>query len=118
MKDEDLIGQLEASFLSNVKRNFDPIEFNYGFNNCTLPKLKQNLENQDIKCADLFTFRCTFSPNNMGDEDSKNIITNLEQVGFTHSNRTSFARNLRRLIDKRNCLDFMFRNSTQFAQVK
>ena len=118
MNDINLISQLEVSFLSNVKRNFNPIEFDYRFNNCLLPELKKNSLKKGIKGADLFTFRCTFSSNNLEDEDLKNIILNLEQVGYTNSNRGHFPRNIRRMIDGRNCLESMFRNSNKFSHVK
>ena len=50
------------------------------------------------------------------------IILSMEQVAFTHPKTpggtgASFARNIRRLVDGRNCLDTMFRFSKPFNKV-
>ena len=52
---------------SNVKQNFDPIEFGEKFNNCLFPKLEQNFRRQDRS----YSFQCTLSPTDKKDKKDK-----------------------------------------------
>ena len=58
-----LIEQLEASFLGNVKHNFDPIQFKQQFNNCFLGELEiflTTILGIKARAPDAFVFRVTF----------------------------------------------------------
>eukprot|EP01084_Bolivina_argentea_P281074 480852_1 len=107
--------QLEVSFLSNVKQNFDPVEYKEQFNNCMLTKLREYFERLGSKNKD-YTFRVTFSGQHEKDEDRNNIILNMEQISFDHAKSSPFARNIKRMIDGRNALDFLYRNSDSFVE--
>ena len=112
-----VIEELEVSFLCNVKQNFDPVEFGQRFNNCLLPNLTTNLEyNLGFKDKS-YAFRCTFSPSNAQEKDWCNIILNMEQLAFDMRDVSVFPRNIKRVVDGRNSLEFLYRNSDKFATV-
>eukprot|EP01083_Nonionella_stella_P219994 787527_1 len=102
--------QLEVSFLSNIRYNFDPQTFNTQFNPCLLPDLARHLghrfPNRD------YALQCTLGADG-------NVVS-MEQLTFNHNpdEETSapFSRPVRRLIDEKNSLDFIFRSSGTFAR--
>ena len=114
--DQDLLKQLEVSFLGNVKQNYDPTAYNRKFNNCLLTKLRYFREHKAEKRKDKrdYTFRVTFSEEA---DEWNNVILNMEQITINHEEHSSFPRNIRRFIDGRNSLDFLYRDSTRFVVV-
>ena len=107
--DQDLIEQLEASFLGNTSANLDAKQFNQQFNHCLLPELSKFLRDKvKIAGADAYTFSVTFR------DIEKGEIDNLEQVGYTHSEKSAFPRNLARFVNGRNSLH-QFSNVTADA---
>eukprot|EP01084_Bolivina_argentea_P281072 480848_1 len=109
---DGVMEQLEVSFLSNVKHQFDPVKYNQQFNNCMLTKLTK-LVGKGVKD---YNFRVTFSDPNQKDPAWSSIILSMEQICFNRTTRTDFSRNVKRLIDGRNSLDFMYRNSDKFVK--
>eukprot|EP01083_Nonionella_stella_P101721 288631_1 len=116
--DQATINQLEVSFLSNVKQNFDPARMTlinhvarakYKFNHCLLTKLKEALsKGKPSRSRDRdYVFRVTFDTSR---------IYNMEQVCFDHETTSPFPRNLRRMVDNRNSLEFLYRNSDSFVK--
>eukprot|EP01084_Bolivina_argentea_P302786 522682_1 len=107
--DDDVVKQLEASFLANVKKQFDPEKYKKKFNNCILTKLKEYFVKQGSSNRD-YTFRATFSDKDENDPEWSNVILNMEQISYT-SPSSLFPRNIKRMIDRRNSLEFLYRNS-------
>eukprot|EP01084_Bolivina_argentea_P145923 255642_1 len=80
----ELIDTLEASFLGNVKDNFNPwpLQLPVKFNSCWLPKLSEFLNSKlNKRGADDYVFSVTFRDI----ESDKIIIENIEQIGYTHA---------------------------------
>eukprot|EP01084_Bolivina_argentea_P028373 52738_1 len=110
--DDDLTAQLEASYLSNIKQQFDPTEFGYKFNNCLLTTLKKHLKQNNKE----YTFRVSFSPENDEDIAWRNVILSMQQISWnydSHHNQLSpFERAITRLYEGRNSLDFLLREKS------
>ena len=113
----EVIDELEVSFLSNVKQNFPQKTFDYRFRHVLLPKLTENLRQRygGKTGSKDYSFRVTFSPDTVKEENWRNIILNMEQMCFDHAKNSNFPRNMRRLIDERNSLEFLYRTSDEFA---
>eukprot|EP01083_Nonionella_stella_P222216 793187_1 len=97
--DHKLIAQLEASFLGNDYQHFDPKELEDInkdidlFNSCWLSKLSKFLEEKiNVQGADMFVFSATF------DDKSAWKIVSMEQVGYTHREKSAYRRNIARMI--------------------
>eukprot|EP01083_Nonionella_stella_P209508 759378_1 len=113
----EIYKELEASFQSNVDVNFPNDRFGTTnandntterpFNVCILPQLKDFLEKDKgihMKCLVL---RFTFT-------DKTNRIMNIEQVSLRDTG--SFPRNVRRLLDMKNSLNFYWQNTNKFIE--
>ena len=117
--DESALEQLEASFQGNVKQNYDPSIYEKQFNNCLLTELRQYFEKRakSKRFGRSYSLRVTFSDQNANHEEWSNIILSMEQITFKTKQLSTFPRNLKRVKDGRNSLDFLYRNSDRFTQV-
>eukprot|EP01084_Bolivina_argentea_P121745 215750_1 len=113
MSDNELVTQLELSFLSNCKQNFDPVVFNGRFNNCLLTVLTSYLKSSNIHVKD-HTFRVLFAAANYNDDALSNAILSMEQITYSHQQSMTSTRNIQRLIDGKNSLESLFQHSNQF----
>eukprot|EP01083_Nonionella_stella_P156890 508598_1 len=116
--DYKLIGQLEASFLGNDYQHFHPKQLEEIthdidlFNSCWLPELYRFLRvRKGLKTgADMFVFSATFS------DKSDWKIVSMEQVGYTHREKSAYRRNIERLVNGKNSLLQMSATQDSFVQ--
>lgn len=109
--------ELEATFLSNVRTTFDPTLCSQNFKACLLPQWSQHMKEQyDRERA--FVLRFTMDRNQSNERT--NNIRSIEQVSFNFESRVTrepFPRNVRRLIDTVDCIEFLYRDSSTFSKV-
>eukprot|EP01083_Nonionella_stella_P216295 777687_1 len=103
---QSILDVLEASFLSNLKYNFDPVQFKYKFNHCLLPTMPQHADKRH-------SFRCKFDPKH---KHLKSIISHMERITFDLESRHAIIHKVRRLIDGMDSLSLVYRNSNTFCR--
>eukprot|EP01083_Nonionella_stella_P282524 961334_1 len=116
--DYKLIGQLEASFLGNDYQHFHPKQLKDItqdidlFNSCWLSELYRFLRGtmELMTGADMFVFSVTFS-----DKIDWKIVS-MEQVGYTHREKSAYRRNIERLVNGKNALLQMSANQDSFVK--
>lgn len=111
----EAVDELEVSFLSNVKQNFDPGRCTQSFSLCLLPKLKEQLTLRTLGNKNFnksFVFQC-----NMEHPATTGIIRSMQQLTFDFEKSSMFPRTARRLIDNRDCIEFLYRDSSTFGKV-
>ena len=110
--DQELLDELEVTFLSNVHHNFDPQHVSQKFHHCLLPKLKLNMERNGRKTSRRdFSLRCAMDPMGTGN------IRSMEQQSFDHDGGSVFPRTARRMVDGRDSIEFLYRDSNSFIKV-
>ena len=103
--------ELEATFLSNVRTTFDPAKCSQDFTACLLPQWSKYMKEQLGKDRE-YVLRFTM--------DRTDNIRSIEQVAFnfvSKDNRAPFPRNVRRLVDGIDCIEFLYRDSSTFVTV-
>eukprot|EP01084_Bolivina_argentea_P024072 44919_1 len=111
IKDNNVMDVMEATFLSNLKHNFDPRELGkknellYKFGNCFIPKMEGQKERR-------YALRFSFYPIK---HNWNNVVFNIDQVCFNLNRQTIFIRKLRRVINNKNSLEFVYRNTNSFC---
>ena len=107
--DASVFDELEASFLSNIKHNFDPVEFDQKFNNCLLPILTSNLNEKSGNNFKTYAFHATFLGNY--------VITNMEQLSFDMIQSSPSSRSIKRQTAGSSSLDLLFADYNNFLEV-